>query len=160
MSTTGGSVLPPISQLTTTPTANTQLPGSTNGQLGANAFLQLLTTELQNQDPTQPMDDTQSVSQLAQFSALQYQQQLTSSFQSFQSNFGVLQTASLIGKQVTVVSTDASGNTSNITGAVSTIDVQNGVPYFTMTNAAGATLTDNNGNPLLFSTTSIIGIGG
>jgi flagellar basal-body rod modification protein FlgD len=106
-----------------------------------------------------PMDDTQSVAQLAQFSALSATQELNKSFQNFQSNFGVLQAAGLIGKNVTVVSTDATGNSSNITGTVSSIAVQNGTPYFTMTGSNGKTLTDNNGAPLLFNTSDIVGIG-
>jgi flagellar basal-body rod modification protein FlgD len=127
--------------------------------MGSAEFLQLLTTEMQNQDPMQPVDDTQSVAQLAQFSALSATQELNTSFQNFQSNFGVMQAAGLIGKNVTVVSTDATGNSSNITGWVSSIAVQNGSPYFTMTGSNGKELTDNNGTPLLFSTGDIVGIG-
>lgn len=128
--------------------------------MNSNDFLKLLTTELRNQDPMQPMDDTQSVAQLAQFSALSSTQELNSSFQNFQSNFGVMQASGLIGKSVTVVSTDATGNSSNITGTVGSIAVQNGVPYFTMTGSNGKELTDTNGSPLLFSTNEIVGIGG
>lgn len=131
-----------------------------NSQLGANQFLQLLTTELQNQDPTNPVDDTQSVAQLAQFSALQATQELNTSFQNFQSNFGVLQASSLIGKSVTVVTTDGAGNSSNVTGTVSSIAVQNGQPYFTMNGTNGQQLTNGSGQPLLFSTGEIVGIGG
>ena len=140
-----------------------QPASSTNsGQtLGSAQFLQLLTTELQNQDPLQPMDDTQSVAQLAQFSALQAQNSLNTSFQNFQSNFGVLQAASLIGKQVTVTTPDASGQSSgsNVSGTVASISVQNGTPYFTMNDSSGKAIADNNGNPLLFSTSEIVGIG-
>ncbi len=155
----------PISQLTTQPNPATQLPGTqasstaSGGTLGPNAFLQLLTTEMMNQDPTSPQDPTQSVTQLAQFSQLQYTQQLTSSFQGFESNFSVLQASSLVGKQVTVGITDSSGNSSTTTGTVNSIDVQNGIPYFTMTGSNGQTITDNNGQPLLFSLTQIVGIG-
>jgi len=39
--------------------------------LGKNEFLKLLTTQLQYQDPTQPMDSTAFVAQLAQFSTLE-----------------------------------------------------------------------------------------
>ena len=133
---------------------------SNGSTLGPDAFLQLLTSELQNQDPTQPQDPTQSVSQLAQMSALQYQQQLSQAFQNFQSNFGVLQTASLIGKQATVnVGTSgAGGNSSTVTGTIQSISVQNGQPYFTMTDQNGKVYTDQNGSPLLFSTSEITGI--
>jgi flagellar basal-body rod modification protein FlgD len=132
---------------------------SITGQLGPDAFLKLLTTQLQNQDPLQPMDDTQSVSQLAQFSALQASTNLSDAFSKFQSNFAVLQAASLIGKNVTVTSADAAGNTSSATGTVSSIQVTNGTPYFTMKDAGGHTVVDQNGNPLQFTTTQITGIG-
>ena len=158
---TSGTV--PISQLTTQPNPADQLPGtqstSSGSDLSPNAFLQLLTTELMNQDPTQPQDPTQSVTQLAQFSALQYQQQLTSAFQAFQSNFSVLQASSLVGKQVTVDVTDSQGNSSSETGTINTIEVQNGTPYFTMLQSNGQPYVDNNGNPLLFSLQQILGIG-
>ena len=141
--------------------SNSTTPASASNQsLGANDFLTLLTTEMQNQDPLQPVDDTQSVAQLAQFSALQATNELNTSFQNFQSNFGVLQSSTLIGKQVTVVSTDASGNSSNISGTVTGIQVQNGQPYFTMNNSSGQPITGSNGQPLLFATTQITAIGG
>lgn len=135
----------------------TQAP-STGNNLGPNAFLQLLTTEMQNQDPTSPQDPTQSVTQLAQFSALQYQQQMTQAFQSFQSNFGVLQAASLVGQQVTVENAGQNGTSSTQTGTVTSIDVQNGVPYFTM-SVNGQQVTNGSGQPLLFSLQQIVGIG-
>jgi len=143
---------------------NVNQPSSSNSngltsQLGADAFLKLLTVQLQNQDPTQPMDDTQSVAQLAQFSALQASTNMAASFQAFQSNFGVMQAATLIGKSVTVVSTDSSGNSSNISGTISQIQVQNGTPYFTMTGSNGQPILDSNGNPQQFQTSQIVTIG-
>lgn len=44
---------------------------STLSGLGEDAFMQLLITELQHQDPTQPQDDSQLLAQLAQFSSLE-----------------------------------------------------------------------------------------
>jgi flagellar hook assembly protein FlgD len=159
MSTTGSTPLPISSLIGVNQPANSTATSS-GSSLGPDAFLQLLTAELQNQDPTQPQDPTQSVTQLAQMSALQYQQQLTSSFANFQSNFGVMQAASLIGKQATVQVTDpTSGNSSTVTGSIQSIEVQNGSPYFTMADSSGKVYTDNNGNPLLFSTSEIVGIG-
>ncbi|GAC1393964.1 MAG: hypothetical protein NVSMB31_13840 [Vulcanimicrobiaceae bacterium] len=136
-------------------------PSSTvSSQLGPDAFLKLLTTELQNQDPEKPMDSTQSVAQLAQFSALQSQTNLSDAFAAFQSNFGVMQAATLIGKHATVNSTDpASGNTSSIVGTIQTINVVNGKPEFTMVDVNGKPITDGNGNIAQFTTGQITSIG-
>src|SRR5690349_20781183 len=92
----------PINNLVNSGTQSPPAQTGVGSQLGATAFLTLLTTELQNQDPLNPMDDTQSVTQLAQFQALQSQVSLASSFQSFQQNFAVSQAAGLIGLTVAV----------------------------------------------------------
>jgi flagellar basal-body rod modification protein FlgD len=148
---------------TTSSSASSQdASSSITSQLGATAFLQLLTTQLSNQDPLQPMDDTQSVSQLAQFSALQASTNLETSFANFQSNFSVLQSASLIGKTVSVntgTSTTATTATT-VTGTIQAVQVVNGQPEFTMTDSNGNQITDSNGNPLQFTTSQITGIGG
>lgn len=44
---------------------------SANDDLDKNAFLHLLTTQLANQDPLDPMDDREFIAQLAQFSSLE-----------------------------------------------------------------------------------------
>jgi flagellar basal-body rod modification protein FlgD len=43
------------------------------GGMGADDFVKLLTTQLQNQDPTEPVDNSQMLAQLAQFSSLSTQ---------------------------------------------------------------------------------------
>ena len=44
--------------------------------LGQDAFMQLLLTQLQNQDPTQPQADGEFLAQLAQFSQLEQMQKM------------------------------------------------------------------------------------
>ena len=56
----------------------TSMNKATDG-LGRDAFLQLLVTQLQHQDPTQPKADGEFIAQLAQFSSLE---QLTAMRQS------------------------------------------------------------------------------
>ena len=145
---------------TTGTSSTTSSDASITSQLGPSAFLQLLTTQLANQDPTNPMDDTQSVSQLAQFSALQASDNLETSFANFQSNFAVLQSSQLIGKTVTVnTGTTTTGTaSSSVTGTVSSISVLNGVPQLTLTNSAGTVITGTNGAPETFTTSQITGI--
>jgi flagellar basal-body rod modification protein FlgD len=58
-------------------TSSTKPPTSTaNDSLGKNAFLQLLVTQLKNQDPLQPQDNSAFLAQLAQFSSLEQLQQI------------------------------------------------------------------------------------
>lgn len=141
---------------TTTPTA-TSTPSSTVTQ---DEFLKLLTTQLQNQNPLSPMDDTQSVAELAQFTSVQSTQQLSDSFKSFQSNFAVMQSAGLIGKSVSAQATDSTtGNTTTVSGAVKTISVVNGLPQFTMVDSTGNLLTDSSGKTLVLPTSAILSIG-
>jgi flagellar hook assembly protein FlgD len=47
-----------------------EVPKRTN-EMGKDAFLQLLTTQLSHQDPTAPQDNAQMIAQLAQFSSLE-----------------------------------------------------------------------------------------
>ncbi len=161
MATTG---LPITSLINTNTTATqaanaaTSTSNSLTTQLGPTAFLQLLTTQLANQDPLNPMDDTQSVAQLAQFSALQASTNLASSFSTFQSNFSLLQSAGLLGKNVAVSAPSSIGGSSVLTGTVSSIQAINGQPEFTLSGSNGQTVSDGNGNTL-FTLSQLLGIG-
>jgi|SRR5579872_1219464 len=146
------------SPLVTQPTNVGPAQTGTGQTLGATAFLSLLTTELQHQDPLNPMDSTQSVTQLAQFQALQSQVTLADSFQSFQNTFQVSQAASLIGLTVAVNTTDGAGNTSTQTGVVSGIQVVNGSPEFALTGSNGQVITGSNGSVQLFQMNQITAI--
>ena len=159
MATTGTTGGLPIDSLINQNQTSTSGTSSLNSQLGETAFLQLLTTQLQNQDPLNPMDDTQSVAELAQFSAVQATTSLNDSFSSFESNFSVMQSAGLLGKTVSAQSTDSSGNVSSVTGTVKTISVINGTPEFTLADSSGNLLTDSNGQPLELPTSAILSIG-
>lgn len=50
-------------------------------QMGQDAFLQLLTTQLAHQDPTNPMENGEFVAQLAQFSSLEQLTQIQQTLQ-------------------------------------------------------------------------------
>ena len=80
-------------------TSSNQLSSSTA------SFLKLLTAQLQNQDPTNPMDNAQMTSQLAQISTVQGIQQLNTTLQGLitnSSNSQALQAASVVGHGVLV----------------------------------------------------------
>src|SRR5438105_9430255 len=62
--------------------AATGIAKNSMSSLGINDFIQLMTTQLKYQDPTQPQDSTQFVAQLAQFSTVSGVQQMNSSISS------------------------------------------------------------------------------
>lgn len=86
-------------------------------QLGQDDFLKLLTVQLQQQDPMKPMDDTQSIAQMAQFSSLQQMSDLNKSFAAMRLDSQMASASTLLGRQATVQ--DAGGaQTSGIIDSV------------------------------------------
>jgi flagellar basal-body rod modification protein FlgD len=71
MTTTAASSLTSAAMSALSSTAPTSQVGTQANNPQMNQFLQLLTTQLQNQDPMQPTDPTQFVAQLAQFSTVE-----------------------------------------------------------------------------------------
>src|ERR1700678_2841642 len=59
---------------------------ATSASTDQNMFLQLLVAQLQNQDPTQPMDSTSFVTQLAQFQQLESTNNMATSVSGIQSD--------------------------------------------------------------------------
>lgn len=95
---------------------------TTGGTTDANSFLTLLVNELQNQDPTAPTDEKQTLAQLAQFTELQQIQTLNTTVSGAVSLSQVSQNAALIGKTVSTASASAAG----ITGVVTGVTMANG----------------------------------
>lgn len=101
-----------------------------NQFVSQNTFLTLLITQLKNQDPLNPQDSSQFVSQLASFSSLEQMTNMNTEMQSVLENSVV----SMIGHTVTVAdSTAASGY---VQGTVS------GVVYYA--NGPAVTVNGNN----------------
>ena len=82
------------------------------GELGKDAFLQLLVTQMRYQDPLNPMDNTEYISQLATFSQLEQMQNMSSSLANTQA-------FSLVGQNVILKTNDSTSDASGyVTGKV------------------------------------------
>ena len=93
---------------------STRTPTAPSQELDKDAFLNLLITQLQNQDPLNPTDSTEFTAQLAQFSSLEQLGNVNENLeqlQDFQASINNSQAVSLIGKEIT-----GNGNSLNLTG--------------------------------------------
>ena len=87
--------------------------------LGQEDFLQLLVAQMTQQDPMNPMKDTEFIAQMASFSALEQNKAMSQ-------DMAQLRAASLLGQTVTLQ--DDSSYTGYWSGVVSAVAFDNGVP--------------------------------
>jgi flagellar basal-body rod modification protein FlgD len=110
-----------------------------NKTLSQADFLSLLIQQMRNQDPTQPMDSSQMVSQLAQINQVSATQNLQTSFdalaQSMQGN-QLLQASGMVGHSVTVPSAVGKLQGGALDGAVNIPD-GGGRTFVRIADAAG-----------------------
>jgi flagellar basal-body rod modification protein FlgD len=111
-------------QSSTSSTATTVTNPSS--QLNETDFLNLLVSQLENQDPLNPESDTDFASQMAQFSSLQGMNDLNSSFNQL---YGV----NLLG--LDVKATDSTTNTS-YSGEVTGTSLSDGTVYLTVNGSS------------------------
>lgn len=92
------------------------------GSLDKNAFLQLLVAQMKYQDPLEPTDNTEYVSQLATFSELEEMQNLAKSSD-------MQRASSIVGQYVSVEETDSTGNSKYVEGYVDSVVYQGSKTY-------------------------------
>ena len=132
------------------------------GSLGKDAFLQLLVTQMQYQDPLDPQDNSEYLAQLAQFSALEQMTNVADNLEktntlvsNIDSSLLVGQLSSMIGQKIqwmteTAVTdengnaiTDANGKakTTKTTyeGSVTGVSISDGAPSIIAKDASGTT---------------------
>jgi len=86
--------------------------------LGSEDFMELMITQIQNQNPMEPEDQTEYIAQMAEFSALEQMQSMNSSINTMYA-FG------LMGKEVSV----NNGDGTMTTGIVDSVTMKNGTNY-------------------------------
>jgi flagellar basal-body rod modification protein FlgD len=118
-----------VSAVNSTPNAAAAYAASNTGStpmpktLGIDDFLKLLTTQLSYQDPMKPMEDTQFISQMANFTSLETMRSLQKDFATFQSDQKMGSAQDFLGKTVTI-----GAGTTAVTGLVTEISLEDSEP--------------------------------
>jgi hypothetical protein len=105
---------------------------ASDNDLDRNAFMMLLVTQLQHQDPLSPMENTDFIAQLAQFSSLEQMQQM---------NQSTLRTQAfnMVGRDVIAqFRNEATGGVQEIIGQVHSVTIRGGDPYVVVVGPHGA----------------------
>jgi len=105
-------------------TSNVQKAATKSTALGKDQFLNLLVAQLKNQDPLSPMDNTQYIAQMAQFSSVEQLMNMSEEISMLRLNMGTA--SSLIGKTVTWNEYDSAGKVVQKSGIVDSIISQDG----------------------------------
>jgi flagellar basal-body rod modification protein FlgD len=85
----------------TSTTQSSTTTAAAKASLDYDAFLQLLVAEMKNQDPTEPMDSTQYMAQLASFSSVEQAIQTNSKLDSLLTAQALSQADAALGHTVT-----------------------------------------------------------
>lgn len=134
-STIASSVLSTMNSTSTTAESTTSAADDLQDQ-----FLTLLTTELQNQDPTDPMDNSEMVTQLAQISTISSIEDVTSTLEGISSQISAsetLQASALVGNGVLI-----DGNVIQVDSGVATTF---GVTLDSDADSVSVTIKDSSG---------------
>ena len=105
-------------------------------------YLEVLIAQLQNQNPLEPMDNTEMASQLAQFSQLQQLESMNSNFAKVLAASENTYAGSLIGKEVTFFKQTETGDLIEMSGAVKKVfnDPEEGILLILETTEGDYTL--------------------
>lgn len=108
-----------VSPFSLTPTTTTS-PSSTGSLGDQNTFMQLLVAQMKYQDPMNPTDSSQSLSQMAQFSALQEMTSVANEMQMLVQSQNAFGAASMLGKTVHYLDGNGTEQTGTVDGTTFT----------------------------------------
>ena len=108
-----------------TSSASSQQTSLQQSDLGKEEFLELLVSQLQNQNPMEPMKNKEFMGQMAQFNSLQQMQSLNNNMSQFMKHQQLSQAGNLVGKQVKVLNSETG---QELTGEVSKVKLNDSDP--------------------------------
>lgn len=105
-------------------------------QMKTEDYIKLMVTELQNQDPLNPMDNSQMLQQVSQISAIQSNNSLSSTLTSMSLGESLAAASSMIGKGVIGKTEDGTA----VQGIVDSASIKEGKAYLNVPNEDGSDL--------------------
>ena len=111
-----------------TSSSSSSSTGNSIQDLSPDQFLQLMLTELQNQDPLNPMDNTQILQEIGQMDQISASTKLTTTLDSVLLAQNLSSAGAMIGKNVTGLTSDGT----SVSGIVSKVTVSGGTPQLTI----------------------------
>lgn len=107
------------------------LTGSTtksNSELSTESFFRLIASELQNQDMSNPMSNSEMMTQMTQIAMMQSMDNFSTAMDDFAQLNTINYGTSMMGKEVMVAYADKKGNIQKLTGTVTRVDIFDGMP--------------------------------
>ncbi|WP_349946635.1 flagellar hook capping FlgD N-terminal domain-containing protein [Lacrimispora sp. BS-2] len=101
---------------------------TSNSELTTEGFFRLLAAQLQNQDMSSPMDNSEMMTQMTQIAMMQAMNNFSTAMGDFAQVNTINYGTSMMGKDVMVAYHDKNGAVKKITGTVTRVDIFNGVP--------------------------------
>jgi flagellar basal-body rod modification protein FlgD len=97
------------STTTTTSSSSTAGKAAEKASIDYDSFLKLLIAQMKNQDPTDPMDASEQIAQLATFSQVEQSIQMNSNLETLITGNALTNASSYIGKTITSADEKTSG---------------------------------------------------
>ncbi len=98
-----------VASVTGTTTQSTATAASDKAALDYDTFLQLLIAQMQNQDPTEPMDSSEQIAQLATFSQVEQTIETNKNLESLLQSNSLATASAIIGKTVSSLDGEVTG---------------------------------------------------
>ncbi len=115
-----------VSSATSATTTSNATTAANKAALDYDTFLQLLIAQMQNQDPTDPMDSSEQIAQLATFSQVEQTIETNKNLEALLQSNSLSQAGAIIGKTVSSLDGEVSGIVKEVQimsdGAVAVLD--------------------------------------
>jgi len=108
-----------LNSLSQTPPVSSSASTAKGASLQMDDFLQLLTSQITNQDPLEPMKDTEFISQMANIASLEQMEQFSQGFSKFADSHHAMLAQGYLGREVTVLDDDE-----EVTGVVESVNTK------------------------------------